>query len=88
MRGICCFTTALLKVVWIMWLNCWPVHNCLLSLAPLNFVVATTTVFPDLSIYFGEYNVIISDKNDGKNYKNKTQVIINWNNPLIDYTRS
>lgn len=32
---------------------------------------------PDLNNYF-KYSVIITDKNDGQNYKNKTQFVINY----------
>lgn len=80
MDGICCFRTSLLKVFWIIWLNC-----CCLSICPPPPLSCPTelcgghvTVFPDLSSYFGEYN----------SYKNETHLITKWNNALMDYTRS
>ncbi len=36
-------------------------------------------IFPDLSNYFDECKVIINNINDGQNYQNKTQVVINPN---------
>lgn len=33
-------------------------------------------MFPDPSNYYNEYNVIITDGNDGQN---ETQVVIKWN---------
>lgn len=55
----------------------------LMVLAPLDFYCSDITVFPDLWNYFGESSVIKSNINDGQNYKSKTQVVMNWNFPLI-----
>lgn len=41
----------------------------------------------DLSNNFSDYNVILTDRSDGKSYKNKTQVVINWNDPLWQLRR-
>lgn len=38
------------------------------------------------SSYDDQYNVIITNKNNSKNYKNKTQVVINQNDPLTNIT--
>lgn len=38
-----------------------------------------------VSSYFGEHSVFVTDRNDGHNYKNKTQVVINWNYPLRSF---
>lgn len=45
-----------------------------LSVAPLDIFLVTS---PDLSNYFGEYNVVIIDETDGWSNENKTQIIIN-----------
>ncbi len=39
-------------------------------------------MFPEFSIYIGEYNVIRTERNDGQNYQNKTQVVMNLSFPL------
>lgn len=39
-------------------------------------------MFPDLSIYFGEFNIIITDEIMGKIIKNKMQIVINLSLPL------
>lgn len=41
------------------------------------------SVFPDVSNYFIWYDAIITDKNDSHTYKNKTQVVINQDYPLM-----
>lgn len=35
----------------------------------LDFVLASVTMFLDLTNYLSEYNVIIRDRNGGQNYK-------------------
>lgn len=39
-------------------------------------------VFPDLSNYFGGYNVMIADNNNGQSCENESQLIINQNFPF------
>lgn len=45
-------------------------------------------VLPHLNNYnFGEYIVILTDKTWAKNYANKTQDVMTWNNPLTPCCR-
>lgn len=39
--------------------------------------------FPGLSNYFGEYNVIRTNRNDSQNYENKTQDVVKWKYPSM-----
>lgn len=43
----------------------------------LDLVFSHIAVFPDLSHYFDEFNVIKTDRSEGQSYKNKTQAAIN-----------
>lgn len=70
------------SVVWIIWISDWSVNNLPDGLTAcvsrsVKLCYHNDTAFPDLSEYFGEYNVDISDINDDENYKNKTQVVLN-----------
>ncbi len=42
----------------------------------LCFLFLGLFVFPDISYYFSRYDVIITDRDDGRNYKNKTQTVL------------
>lgn len=50
-----------------------------------NFLLSNIAVFPDYSNYFGEYNVIIANKNDAQIYENKIHVVKNHNYPFGYY---
>lgn len=43
-----------------------------------NFILLSHLVlmFPDHSIYFGEFNIIITDRIHGQYHENKTQIVI------------
>ncbi len=75
-------------LVSIIWLSSWFVYN--LSghpyshvSCPVRLCYIDVSIFPDLSNYFGEYNIIITHRNDVQNSQNKTQVVIKKNYPLI-----
>lgn len=53
---------------------------CFLMFAHILSNIAT---FPDLSIYLSENNVLVTETNNGKNEKNKTQVVMNQIYPLL-----
>lgn len=44
---------------------------------PVEANFSDVAMLPNLSNYLGEFNVILTDRTDGKSYENKTQVIIN-----------
>lgn len=49
----------------------------------LGFIV-DVTVFPVHNNYFGKYNAIITDRNNGQNYKKKkNQVVVNLKCPTV-----
>lgn len=47
--------------------------------APVSYLIKLCcdhiALFPDLSIYFAEYNIIMINTNNSQNYKNKTGII-------------
>ncbi len=50
------------------------------------FFCSIVVVFTNLSNYICEYSVTITDRYDGQNCENKTQVVINRNYPLSPVT--
>lgn len=49
---------------------------------PVRLSCNDTALLPHLSYYSVEYNVIIDARNDGQNYVNTIQVVVDWNFPL------
>lgn len=68
---------------------CWVVffslpNNCVHDHLTVFCAQSNVTAFPGLSKKFAEYDVIITDGDNGQTYKNKIQVVINQNNPFSD----
>lgn len=59
-------------------MNCWLIYNLSNDLTACVFSLPDfVAMFPDLTNCFGEYNVIITKKNNGQSYKYRIQVVIN-----------
>lgn len=59
-----------------------PVPNQYNHSSTIQLILSVVLTFPDLRTNLGQYNVIITNRTDDQNYKNKPQVVITQNYPF------
>ena len=70
------FLVSLVKIICLNH-DLFPNFLIIMFLASLGYCSGFPMV-PSLSDYFGKYSVVVTDSNDGQNYKNKSQAATNW----------